>query len=322
MSMNTVPNEIASAIFHYACTDGGKTARSLQLVSRRVSAVARIHRFRTIAVRGIQAITSVVNALTSDPAESHTIEHLFVSDTPAHVQSDVANNGNSDAGTGGPPLRDLVKYLINHASCSLRSYTMVMDNRSRQAWRSRLDPILTAAAERTALPNLTSLTLCDSAGGVGVPFALGVLGAFTWPALQNLTVGFPSHAIVGMRLTLSGWLSTEPPVKRIVLYHTSVDVLGISAVYDLVSSALSNIGLPGSIQYDLRPVIGRDITGRRPEPQATVEMEAFTRRLMDADTVKIYPVLHAERSEEDWLHDWQASADAVAQRQDFERYHQ
>jgi hypothetical protein len=80
--MERLPPEVLSRAFRLACTDGGKTASSLRLVSRSTCWVANLHRFRTIAVSGVNAFKILLSELSQTPPNLRVVEHLLVCDKP------------------------------------------------------------------------------------------------------------------------------------------------------------------------------------------------------------------------------------------------
>jgi hypothetical protein len=81
--LERLPNELLAPIFALACTDGGKTAGALRLVSQHFQIIAAPYRFRTVAVAGVEPITDLVELLDHTPPELRIIEHMFVSDKTA-----------------------------------------------------------------------------------------------------------------------------------------------------------------------------------------------------------------------------------------------
>jgi hypothetical protein len=78
--MNTCPPEIHSYICQLACTDNGQTVRSLTLVSKYFSDVARPFLYQSIAITRLDQIVPLLARLEGIPHHMRHIRHLFVSD--------------------------------------------------------------------------------------------------------------------------------------------------------------------------------------------------------------------------------------------------
>ena len=78
--MDTLPLELHSQIFEYACVDDGTTARSLSLVSRYIRAVAEPFRYQSLSVAGIDSLLQLARTLEELPAHRRRVRHLFLSD--------------------------------------------------------------------------------------------------------------------------------------------------------------------------------------------------------------------------------------------------
>jgi hypothetical protein len=119
--LERLPNELLSFIFRLACKDGGKTAGTLRLLSRRIKAVAAPHRFRTVAVAGADAIVALVATLGRIPPELRVIEHMFLAPYTASELSTYERrparslqDEEQEIVTGWAPLRALVSYASPH----------------------------------------------------------------------------------------------------------------------------------------------------------------------------------------------------------------
>jgi hypothetical protein len=108
--LERLPNELLAPIFALACTDGGKTAGALRLVSRHLQIIAAPYRFRTVAVAGVDPITDLVELLDHTLPELRIIEHMFVSDKTASELSGY------DGRTESMPFRLRAKAKTGHAS--------------------------------------------------------------------------------------------------------------------------------------------------------------------------------------------------------------
>lgn len=78
--METLPLELHTQIFQFACTDDGSTARALSLVSRYVRAAAAPFFFQSLAISGLDQMNDLVSHLESVPPHLRRIRRLFLSD--------------------------------------------------------------------------------------------------------------------------------------------------------------------------------------------------------------------------------------------------
>lgn len=78
--MESCPIEILQHIFEIACTDGGKTAWSLSLVSQRVHSNSRRSRFHTVALRNARQLKTFSNLLgdSAHPEGIMNVRDLFI----------------------------------------------------------------------------------------------------------------------------------------------------------------------------------------------------------------------------------------------------
>lgn len=108
--MDTLPLELHSQIFEYACVDDGTTARSLSLVSRYVRHVSEPFRYQSLAVAGLASLTQLVNKLESLPTHRRRVRHLFLSDwTQKQVHEKAIPSDDADM-----DRYDLEKSTITH----------------------------------------------------------------------------------------------------------------------------------------------------------------------------------------------------------------
>ncbi|RDX40709.1 hypothetical protein OH76DRAFT_1306395, partial [Lentinus brumalis] len=86
--MDSLPLELHTQIFQFACTDDGSTARSLSLVSRYVRAAAAVYYYQSLAISGLAQMVELVARLEAIPPHLRRIRRLFLSDwTHADVQT-------------------------------------------------------------------------------------------------------------------------------------------------------------------------------------------------------------------------------------------
>jgi hypothetical protein len=161
--MDTLPPEILAEIVRLACTDGGRTARALQLVSRVLGAIARRGRLRAVVAVGNGALEQLAHAASSPSAG---IAHLFVTDRVHVVPRRVLTLSlHGDAATDVPHWTEavrereaertllLVPALIAPASPQLRTLYLQLENSSQHA-------AFLASVTATSFPRLTDLALC------------------------------------------------------------------------------------------------------------------------------------------------------------------
>ncbi|KDQ49222.1 hypothetical protein JAAARDRAFT_63800 [Jaapia argillacea MUCL 33604] len=80
-TMDDFPAEILQHIFSFACLDGGRTGRTLSLVSRHIRAVSKSTKYQSIALEGIGSMERFLEHLAgmdSDP-DPLFIRYLFLS---------------------------------------------------------------------------------------------------------------------------------------------------------------------------------------------------------------------------------------------------
>jgi len=88
-SLLTCPNEILYLIFEEACIDSGATARTLSLVSRRISAVASYFLYRNISLCGIAQVKRARKHLANVPFGCRPVCNLFIADLPSEYMCPV-----------------------------------------------------------------------------------------------------------------------------------------------------------------------------------------------------------------------------------------
>jgi hypothetical protein len=76
-SINDIPPEIWDPIVRLACTDGGKTGRSLSLVSRRIRALSHLSRLYSILLLKASQTENLLDELDSRPFEDHRVRYLL-----------------------------------------------------------------------------------------------------------------------------------------------------------------------------------------------------------------------------------------------------
>lgn len=95
--MDSLPLELHSQIFQFACTDDGSTARSLSLVSQYVREASQPFLLQSVAVSGLSSLTELVSKLQSLPSHKRRVRHLFLSDwTQKQTQQKVVSSDDTD----------------------------------------------------------------------------------------------------------------------------------------------------------------------------------------------------------------------------------
>ena len=75
---NLLPPELLEYIFTLACFDGGRTGRSLSLVSRSVSAISKPIIYQSLAIFNLKQAEVLATILTATPPDDRRVVHLFV----------------------------------------------------------------------------------------------------------------------------------------------------------------------------------------------------------------------------------------------------
>ncbi|KAF7980244.1 hypothetical protein HWV62_39379 [Athelia sp. TMB] len=79
-AVNRCPMELWHLIFSYACTDGGRTARSLSAVSRYIRKCSKpYYNVQSVALHGTRQTLAFAAALETNPDHLRQIKHLFIS---------------------------------------------------------------------------------------------------------------------------------------------------------------------------------------------------------------------------------------------------
>lgn len=76
--MEHLPIEISEQIYTFACTDDGKTGRSLSLVSRRIHHTSKPFKFRSIAIDGVEQAVAFALLLQSIPPHLRNVVYLAI----------------------------------------------------------------------------------------------------------------------------------------------------------------------------------------------------------------------------------------------------
>jgi hypothetical protein len=204
--MNDCPAEVWTRIFSFACTDGGKTGRSLTRVNSYFGQASQDVMLQSIEIRGAKQLQSFLSMLQKTPANARRVKHLYVS-TYEIPQEDAI-----------PPPEQMFEFLYGYGS-----YTQSYQKESREEPQpdevcAMLLQVITILA-----PTLRSLhlgSLCRD----------HILLPITLPNLTDLSIHgpFPSwsiddHTILPFphlrRLSLSGFsdypMNLFPSIRRL-----------------------------------------------------------------------------------------------------------
>jgi hypothetical protein len=140
--LDSLPTELVHEVFNIACTDGGRTAAALRLVSRQMSSVAEEHRFQSLVIVGSIQLTKVEAALRSVERPS-VVDRMFFRDDggrSTRKMSDQAENAMiSDSDSDGncesrvddifsnfDLLTGFAQLLKDHVAANLKVLTVVL----------------------------------------------------------------------------------------------------------------------------------------------------------------------------------------------------
>lgn len=143
--MNILPFEIQSYICEFACVDDGRTARSLDLVSRRFRDVVIPFRFQSIAVAGHQQISELGTRLASAAPHLRRVRNVFISES---ARNDEAGENQVQTKHGIAQITQ----LIGLVSSTVETMTVHYDN-------PRFSTSLIAFLFGLHYPNLRELTV-------------------------------------------------------------------------------------------------------------------------------------------------------------------
>ncbi|KAJ7091933.1 hypothetical protein B0H15DRAFT_777743 [Mycena belliarum] len=87
--MESVPPEIWTDIFAFACTDDGSTGRALSTVSRAVHLASKPLKYQSICVVGPIQLRKLLTALSALSPRARQIKYLFVANLDASIALDV-----------------------------------------------------------------------------------------------------------------------------------------------------------------------------------------------------------------------------------------
>ena len=86
--MDRYPTEIWQRIFFLACTDGGRTGRSLSLVSKYIRDVSKPYKLQSMAINNVDQAKSFIRLLYGIPTELRRVSQFAISDYKNHLSFD------------------------------------------------------------------------------------------------------------------------------------------------------------------------------------------------------------------------------------------
>jgi hypothetical protein len=308
-AMEKLPAEILARICQFACTDGGKNAGSLRLVSRGICEIANLHRFRAISVSGVVAIESLIDTLKRSSPEPIIIEHLFVSDKPrTHATDRFSRPPEAGENTLKNKIREQI-FKVNTTEAQQLEYSLV-------------------TLMGYAAPKLRSLTMmlynpCHSS-------SFGIFASDSFPNLTNLALRYPAW------VDSSGWLlyPVDMPALRLVTLSVDRSLLSVSVLIQRLAErcgSLDNIviqgvhpdshvrafaqrivderGLPEApptalINFDFYPVNPDPFSRDNLIQQALKRFMREAEHFADEDCVRIHSLADHAPEYEDWREYW------------------
>jgi hypothetical protein len=293
--MDRLPPEILTRIFEPVCTDGGKTVNALRVQSRSICAAANLHRFRVVAVAGIDALGRLVDELAQTPPELRRIEHLFISDVRrSHAdtrpgQAFALAHGDRRGETRS--LGELLSELVIPVGPHLRTLTILL-------YGSLHLNVLPHVLSHASLPILTTLSLRISST-YSSKRPQGTLGDLQLPSLRLLTLDFPIHALIAYRYVLD-FVDRTPALQRLA-FHSTSSMNGSIGFYGEIRTSWAMQGTP-PWSIDFHPCL-TDYSG---------PLETFQRTL-DTGVGGVEGMkVHARRehmSYSEWRAQWQQAVD-------------
>lgn len=116
--MDAFPVEIHSYIFQFACTDDGRTARSLGLVSKYYREVVHPFQYQSIAVSGQFQVSELECRLERTLPHMRRVRNIFISDSAKDNQFDAALKSSAF----------LIMRLLDLVSSSIETLALHCDN--------------------------------------------------------------------------------------------------------------------------------------------------------------------------------------------------
>jgi len=205
-----LPPELNNAIFEFACTDGGATARSLCLVSKYIHAVAAPYLYLSLTISGTAQLLALVTRLEAHPNDARLVRHLFLSDRP---------HSSTPSSTASYPVPDLEAIAFH--TLTLRAMTLLAPHLETLAlllFHYDAHHIAKRITDVLALtfPQLTSLTFHTS-HSLAIPFpkTLPALTHFHLSGLALISLSPKPPTFTHLRLTGLTSANSNPILTRI-----------------------------------------------------------------------------------------------------------
>lgn len=284
--------EICERIFAYACTDDGRTGRSLSEVSRLVHNTSKTFKYYTIAIHGPAQAAGFLELMQSFPPDLRNISHLFVSNRRSPLTLDDIGPDINDRKRGSVMsiLRAIPSRLLKliPETKQQRNWKKVMEAAQEYARRSsRLDTLSREQDDHMLrmllrildilAPGLQTLSVFFDSNSLSLPFWEG-----NWqpvfpslPALTELTITYRGEAYAewSQWRVLSGPASL-PSLKRLDISGVEVQFYTPFHCYRCMSRrapSLTHLCIParmvGSMEAALmenRPDLEQDARGLLP----------------------------------------------------------
>ncbi|KAI0795919.1 hypothetical protein C8Q75DRAFT_791081 [Abortiporus biennis] len=124
--MNTLPPELHSLIFEFACTDDGYTARSLSLVSHYTRDASKAFLYQCLSVAGLDQLLTITEKLEEAPHRLRRVRHLFLSDwTVSQTKMRLVPVNNEDMDRYEAEKSAII-HLLNLSASTLESLTIII----------------------------------------------------------------------------------------------------------------------------------------------------------------------------------------------------
>ncbi|KAI0301232.1 hypothetical protein B0F90DRAFT_361964 [Multifurca ochricompacta] len=227
--IQTLPPEILCHIFHYACVDQGRTARSLSLTSKYISSVSSRFLYNTLYIPGVDKLERVLHHFSSLPPYLRQVCHLFVAD---------GNDGNEHFSSKLHPDHNyihipsgLFSQILLFAAPTLRTLTVVV----RTGIISGILECITSAP----LHCLADLTLSFNHTRIAVPPNLQCTASVNLPQLRHLHINI-YHVLSTTVAPAVALVASQAP--RLTSLHVS-DVLLIPGCASVLARMLGRLPL-------------------------------------------------------------------------------
>jgi hypothetical protein len=234
--MDRLPFEILDDIVRSACIDGGKTARSLSLLCRRVSAITRPHQFRSVAVAGQQQTVALLIELSKQDGRDRRVFHLFI------AVSDPARPALAPRQTNGMSIRETLdlyeeqwRVLFRLVAPTVRTLTVL----SYHPFPGRFYTPFGREESILSFPELTHFTyqhasrrgLLAVGGGPNSPTS-----SLQWVRMPKLQVLHSSSRASSLYvcLLISDVARHSPNLEHIMLWDFDIKVSEIAALKRLL----------------------------------------------------------------------------------------